>query len=116
MQVTCYESPCHLIFEKSACNFYVTTHDVSFEVDAVCRKGNTHAHSRRTIVDHNEYISCIQAYANQGWDLAGMIHMENISKPIDSYTRKSIHYKTFWSTIRLIFQSPAREDNPGGIL
>ena len=123
MQVTSYESPCHFIFEKSTCNFYVTTHDVNFEVDAVSRQvNNIPKQTKRTIVDHDEYISCIQAYVKQGWDLAGMIHMENRSKPITYGTNKGARNKTksrnemFWSTIKLIFQSPAGEDSSGGLL
>ena len=135
MQATSYESPCHLIFEKSACNFYVTTHDVDLEVDAVAETGpgiNTinPFYLKRTIVDNNEYISCIQDYVNKGWDLAGVIHMENISNSVTSYHTKYSQYneklkkrynvkyrhEKFWSTIKLIFQAPAGEESAGGFL
>ena len=120
MQVTSYKSPCHLIFEKCACNFYVTTHDVNLEVDAESYRGKAIIsdirHSRRTIIDHDEYISCIQAYVNQGWDLAGIIHMENISKSVTYNTSNRTLIQKFYTTIKLIFQAPAGEESAGGIL
>ena len=58
-------------------------------------------------VDHSQYLSVIQAYASQGWELAGLIDMPDASA--ESFSTRS-------STIKLIFQAPASNGQPGGVL
>ena len=101
-----YESQCQIIFEKTSSNYYMTVHDVMLYIK------KSRKHDRYRFIDHDSYISCIQAYCNQGWQLAGMIHMDN---RVD-LNRSSEYTESFWSTIKLIFQAPAGEGNPGGVL
>ena len=86
----------------------MTVHDVMLFIET---SGKDARRSRR-FIDHDSYISCIQAYCNQGWRLAGMIHMDNRADLISGMNFN----KSFWSTIKLIFQAPAGEGNPGGVL
>ena len=93
-----HETECHIVLMRTAMNYYVTTCDVPFEV--------TSGWGDRT-VDHNQYLTYIQAYASQGWELAGLIDM-----PDTQY--KS--FSTMSSTIKLIFQAPAWQGAAGGFL
>ena len=103
-----YESQCQIIFEKTSSNYYMTVHDVMLYIEI----SGKHRHR---FIDHDSYISCIQAYCNQGWRLAGMIHLDNRVDLITSNNTKNYN-KSFWSTVKLIFQAPAGEGNPGGVL
>ena len=94
-----HETQCHIILMKTPVNYYVTVCDVPFIVKSKFGGGRT--------VDHSQYLSHIQAYANQGWALAGLIDMPDTS--FEGITSIS-------STIKLIFQSPAGQDCPGGVL
>ena len=58
-------------------------------------------------MDHSQYVSVIQAYASQGWELAGLIDMPDASFE---------GLRSISSTIKLIFQAPATNGQPGGIL
>ena len=84
---------------KTPLNYYVTVCDVPFIVKMKFGGGRT--------VDHNQYLAYIESYANQGWELAGLIDMPDAS--FEGFTSIS-------STIKLIFQSPAGQGSPGGIL
>ena len=96
-----HETQCHIILSKTPVNYYITTRDVPFIVKM------SFGGSRS--VDHSQYISYIQAYASQGWELAGLIDM-----PDASY--EGITNISMTSTIKLIFQAPAPNGSPGGIL
>ena len=89
----------------------MTVHDVMLYIETR-GKGDIWGHR---FIDHDSYLSCIQAYCNQGWRLAGMIHMDNRVDLITSNNTKNYN-KSFWSTVKLIFQAPAGEGNPGGVL
>ena len=69
-------------------------------------KGNAVRLKSRS-VDHSQYLSVIQAYASQGWELAGLIDMPDA---------KAESFSTRSSTIKLIFQAPASNGQPGGVL
>ena len=93
------ETECHIILMKTAMNYYVTMCDVPFNV--------TSGWGRERTVDHNQYLTCIQAYASHGWELAGLIDM-----PDTEYEG----FSTMSSTIKLIFQAPAWQGAAGGYL
>ena len=103
-----YESQCQIIFEKTSSNYYMTVHDVMLYIEI---RGK----HRHRFIDHDSYLSCIQAYCNQGWRLAGMIHMDNEVDLITPNNTKN-YKESFYSTIKLIFQAPAGEGNPGGVI
>ena len=92
------ETQCHIILSKTQENYYMTVQDVPFIVKLSWRKRS---------VDHSQYLSVIQAYASQGWELAGLIDMPDGSA--ESFRTRS-------STIKLIFQAPASNGQPGGVL
>ena len=92
-----HETQCHIILSKTPVNYYITTHDVPFVVKM------SFGGSRS--VDHSQYISYIQAYASQGWELAGLIDMPDASME---------GMRSISSTIKLIFQAPAANGSPGG--
>ena len=94
-----HETQCHIVLAKTPVNYYVTVCDVPFIVKTNFGGGRT--------VDHSQYIAYIQAYATQGWALAGLIDMPDAS--FEGFTSIS-------STIKLIFQSPAPPGWPGGIV
>ena len=91
-----HETQCHIILMKTPVNYYITVRDVPFIV-------KTSFGGSRT-VDHSQYLTTVESYAKQGWELAGHIAM-----PDASLTSTS-------STIKLIFQSPAMQGTPGGVL
>ena len=92
---TSHETQCHIIMMKTTVNYYITVRDVLFTYKTSIG-GRT--------VDHSHYLTTIESYAKQGWELAGLIAM-----PDASLTSTS-------STIKLIFQSPAMQGTPGGVL
>ena len=96
---TSHETQCHIILCKTQENYYVTVRDVPFVVKMSF--GGSRA------VDHSQYLSVIQAYASQGWELAGLIDMPDASFE---------GFRSISSTIKLIFQAPAAYGSPGGIL
>ena len=98
--LTSQETQCHIILSKTPVNYYITTRDVPFIVKMGFRGSR---------VDHSQYISYVEAYASQGWELAGLIDM-----PDASY--EGITNISMTSTIKLIFQAPAPNGSPGGIL
>jgi len=93
----------HMILSKTVENYYVTVRDVQFTSKNHGGRSETH----RT-VDHSQYLAAIQAYASQGWELAGLIDMPHA--PITYFNTDTV------STVKLIFQSPATNGQPGGIL
>ena len=97
------ETQCHIILSKTVENYYVTVRDVQFTSKNHGGRSETH----RT-VDHSQYLAAIQPYANQGWELAGLIDMPHA--PITSFNTDTV------STVKLIFQAPATNGQPGGIL
>ena len=58
-------------------------------------------------MDHNQYLAHIQAYASQGWELAGLIDMPDTAME---------GFGSISSTIKLIFQAPAGQGAAGGFL
>ena len=84
-------------------NYLITMQDVKVKVGL--EKYNTS-------LNHDTYLSYIQAYARHGWGLAGIIQMgdESYHKIHDDEDRY------VWPSIKLIFQSPAKEGSPGGLL
>lgn len=89
------ESQCHIVLAKTPINYHFTVCDVPFTVKL----------SWSSNVDHNQYLAYIQAYAAQGWELAGLIDLPDTS--IEGFTSIS-------STIKLIFQAPALGGGAGG--
>ena len=94
-----HETQCHIILMKTPVNYYITVRDVPFIV-------KTSFGGSRT-VDHSQYLTTVESYAKQGWELAGLIDMPDAS--FEGFTSIS-------STIKLIFQSPAMQGAPGGCL
>jgi hypothetical protein len=96
---TTSETQCHIVLEKTPINYYFIVCDVPFIIE-------TGFGGRRT-VDHNQYLTLINAYSNTGWELAGLIDMPDMK--LEGFTR-------FSSTIKLIFQAPAVGGGAGGSL
>ena len=98
----------HIIFQKTPLNYYITTKNVKIPVKL--QKYNTG-------LDHDKYLSYIQAYARHGWGMAGIIQMgdEEYLENIGS-SSKSKKDRLVWPSIKLIFQSPAKRGSPGGLL
>lgn len=92
-----------MILSKTVENYYVTVRDVQFNSKNHGGRSETH----RT-VDHSQYLADIQAYASQRWELAGLIDMPHA--PITYFNTDTV------STVKLIFQAPATNGQPGGIL
>ena len=86
------ETQCHLVLVHTGVNYHVTVRNVPFTVHSA-------SFSTESTVDHNQYLAVIQAYAGQGWELAGLIDLPDVGRP-------GGHSIT--STIKLIFQAPAR--------
>ena len=91
------ETACHIALQKTSVNYYMTVCDIPFTVKM--------SWSGSSSVDHNQYTAYIQAYAAQGWQLAGLIDLPDTA--IEGFT-------TISSTIKLIFQAPALRGGPGG--
>ena len=104
-----FESPFHIIFEKTSVNYHVSVQDVQLHINI--RRGKKSKTEIRTM-DHNPYLSVIQSYSIKGWGLAGIIQMGN--KMGNSW--QDAKNQNYWTTIKLIFQSPSKDGNPGGIL
>jgi len=94
-----HETQCHIILSKTHENYYVTVRDVPFKVKSSLGGSLS--------VDHNQYLSVIEAYASQGWALAGLIDMPDATHS---------GFMSVSSTIKLIFQAPAPNGQPGGAL
>ena len=94
-----HETQCHIVLEKTPVNYYVAVRDVPFIVKR--------SFSGSRSVDHSQYLSTIQSFGSQGWELAGLIDMPDAS--FEGFTSIS-------STIKLIFQASAQPGDPGGIL
>ena len=97
------DAQCHIIFSKALENYYVTVKDVQF----TSKSHGGRSETNRTI-DHSQYLAAIQAYACQGWELAGLIDLPHA--PITYYNKNTE------STVKLIFQAPATNGQSGGIL
>ena len=67
-----------------------------------------------TWLKHDTYLSYIQAYARHGWGLAGIMQMGDQS--YYEISEESDEDGWVWQSIKLIFQSPAKEGCPGGLL
>jgi len=91
------ETQCHMVFQKTACNYFVTVCDMPFKV--------TGGYGGR-VVDHNQYLSIVTTHGNKGWELAGLIDMPD---------GRAQGMMAMVSTIKLIFQAPALA-GPGGFL
>ena len=97
------ETQCHIVWSKALENYYVTVRDVQFTSKSLGGRSETHRE-----VDHSQYLAAIQAYASQGWELAGLIDMPHA--PITHFNKNTE------STVKLIFQAPATNGQSGGIL
>ena len=96
----------HIIFQKTPLNYYITTKNVKIPV--TLQKYNTG-------LDHDKYLSYIQAYARHGWGMAGIIQMGDEEYRI-SHSKSKIEDRLVWPSIKLIFQSPAKKGRAGGLL
>ena len=99
-----YETQCHIVLEKTPVNYYVSVRDVPFIVKS--------SFGGSMSVDHSQYVSNIQSFGAQGWELAGLIDMPDMSLPGTFYSGLT----STSSTIKLIFQASAQPGDPGGIL
>ena len=99
----------HVIFQKTPVNYYITIKDVKIHVKLT---------RYNTDLDHDKYLSYIQAYASHGWGLAGIIQMgdESYREVYDDYESESEVDPWVWPSIKLIYQSPAKKGSPGGLL
>lgn len=88
---TSAQTYCHMIFEKTPVNYHFHVMDVPFKIQRASMMGGS-------TVDHSQYASVIEAFANSGWQLAGMIDMPDIS--MSGFTSYS-------STVKIIFQAPS---------
>ena len=96
----------HIIFQKTPLNYYITTKNV--EIPVKLKKYNTG-------LDHDKYLSYIQAYARHGWGMAGIIQMGD-EEYRESSSKRREDDRLVWPSIKLIFQSPAKKGSPGGLL
>ena len=87
-------------------NYYITTKNV--KIPAKLQKYNTG-------LDHDKYLSYIQAYARHGWGMAGIIQMGD-EEYRESSSKRREEDRLVWPSIKLIFQSPAKKGSPGGLL
>ena len=92
---TTAETQCHIVLEKTPINYYFTVCDIPFIVKT--------RFSRRS-VDDSYYLTHITAYANNWWELAGLIDMPDMQFE---------GLASFSSTIKMIFQAPAYGGGPG---
>jgi len=96
---TTTETMCHIILEKTHENYYFAVCDVPFIIRT--KFGGSRE------VDHNQYLTYITAYSNNGWELAGLIDMPDM---------KFEGMTTFSSTVKMVFQAPAYGGGVGGNL